>query len=93
MNKTELTKKLSQKTGLSQEDCKTVQEALLETIQESLVSKEKVTLTGFGTFDTKVSKARKGRNPATGEEMLIPAKRRVSFRVGKTLKDSVEGAN
>jgi DNA-binding protein HU-beta len=48
-----------------------------------------VTITGFGTFKTRRTKARKGRNPQTGAEIMIAARNSVSFRAGKGLKDRV----
>jgi DNA-binding protein HU-beta len=64
---------------------------MLEGITESLASGHKVTLTGFGVFEVKASKARMGRNPKTGEEIEIAAKNTPKFRPGKTLKEAVNG--
>jgi nucleoid DNA-binding protein len=64
-------------------------DTVLEGIRRGLQDDESVTLTGFGTFEVKDRKARLGRNPQTGEPIRIDAGRRVGFRVGKALKDSV----
>jgi DNA-binding protein HU-beta len=64
-------------------------DTVLGGIREGLQSDRSVTLTGFGTFEVKDRKARIGRNPQTGEPIQIESGRRVGFRVGKALKDSV----
>ena len=60
-----------------------------ESIKESVAAGEKVTLTGFGTFETVERSARTGINPATGEKILIPASRAVKFKAGKAFKEAV----
>jgi DNA-binding protein HU-beta len=65
-------------------------ESLLANISKALKNKEDVTLTGFGTFKTVNRKARKGRNPQTGEPIKIKASTRVKFVPGKALKADVE---
>ena len=64
-------------------------DTVLDGIKEGLKTDNSVTLTGFGTFEVKERKARMGRNPHTGAPIPIEAGRRVGFRVGKALKDSV----
>lgn len=64
-------------------------DSVLETISEELVSGNEVGLVGFGTFRIQDRKARKGRNPKTGEEMEIPSVKSPAFRAGKSLKESV----
>jgi DNA-binding protein HU-beta len=61
----------------------------LNLIEENLVEGNKVRLDKLGILATKVSSERKGRNPQTGAEMVIPASRKISFRASKTLKDQV----
>ena len=61
----------------------------LDLIESNLVEGNKVRLDKIGILATKMSGERKGRNPQTGAEMVIPASRKVSFRVSKTLKDQV----
>jgi DNA-binding protein HU-beta len=58
-------------------------------ITENLKSDDKIQFTGFGSFNAKNVPARKGRNPSTGAEIQIAARRQVSFSVGKDLKDKV----
>ena len=89
MNKTELVKIVAEKSSLTQSDVNKAFDAILETITESLKSKEEVTLPGFGKFKVSQRSARKGRNPQTGAEINIAAATVPSFSAGKTLKDAV----
>lgn len=95
MNKTELVKKLSKKTGLSLKDSEAAVDSIFNAksgkgiIAVELDSGKKVTIPGFGTFKTVPRKARMGVNPKTGQKMQIPAKNYVTFKAGKTLKDRV----
>jgi integration host factor subunit alpha len=66
-------------------------ETLLEIIKTSLESGEDVLVSGFGKFCVKEKKARKGRNPATGEEALLPARRVVTFKCSRELRERVNG--
>lgn len=68
---------------------KVVDEAL-DIIQEALASGEKVTLTGFGSFEVVPRKARIGRHPRTGEEIRIPASKGVKFKPSKQMKEVVD---
>jgi DNA-binding protein HU-beta len=63
--------------------------AVLSGIQRGLKKNKKVSLVGFGTFEVKKRKARKGRNPQTGEEIKIKASKSVGFRAGKPLKEFI----
>lgn len=56
---------------------------------KAVSNKKKVSINGFGTFESVHSEARKGRNPSNGEEITIPAKERIRFRASKTFKDIV----
>ena len=89
MNKTELVKIVAEKSSLTQSDVNKAFDAILETITESLKSKEEVNLPGFGKFKVSQRAARKGRNPQTGAEINIAAATVPSFSAGKTLKDAV----
>jgi len=90
MNKAELIEEVSNKIGLTKKDTGNVIDALTDTIQKTLSKEEKVTLAGFGTFQVIKRKARRGRNPQTGEELQIPAKKVPKFRAGKGLRGKVE---
>ncbi len=91
MNKGELIEKVVKATGLSKSDVSKTINATIETITKSLKKGEKVSLAGFGTFSVVKSKARKGRNPRTGEILKIRAKKSPKFKAGKTLKDIIAG--
>jgi len=90
MNKAQLIEEVSDKTGLTKKDVRTVVDAVMETIANSLEKGEKVTLVGFGTFQVMQRKARRGRNPQTGEEIQISAKKVPKFVPGKGLREKVK---
>jgi DNA-binding protein HU-beta len=89
LNKTELVGQVAAKTGMTKKDVEKVVSAFFATVEESLKEGDKVQLVGFGTFEVRERKSRKGRNPQTGEEINIPATRVPAFKAGKVLKDSV----
>ena len=68
---------------------KTILSATIETIETTVKKGEKVTLVGFGTFERRERAARKGRNPQTGKEIKIAAKKVPAFSAGKKFKDAV----
>lgn len=90
MNKAELVDSIAERAGISKKDAGEAVEAMLDTIGQALVSGDKVQLTGFGTFEVRDREERKGRNPQTGAEIAIPARRVPAFRPGKVLKDSLQ---
>ena len=85
MNKAQLIEAVAQTTNTKKE-AQTSVETILDTIRGSLKKKEPVTISGFGTFRVKETKARLGRNPKTGEQIQIPAKKKIAFRASKELK-------
>ena len=89
MTKIELIAALSEKADVSKKDAAKVLDALTDTITEELAKKEKITLVGFGIFETRERAARTGRNPQTGKEMKIAASVAPAFKAGKALKDAV----
>ncbi len=89
MTKTELIDKVSTDAELSKSDAGRAVNAVLDNISKSLKKGDSVTLIGFGTFDVAKRKARKGRNPQTGEAIKIPAMKVPKFRAGKALKELV----
>ena len=91
MNKTELVASIAEKTGLTKKAAEGALAAVLGSIECALVKGDKVQLIGFGTFGTKKRAARKGRNPATGKEIKIPASKVVSFAPSSALKEKVNG--
>ena len=89
MNKAELVAAVAEKTNFTKKDAEVALNAVLASIEETLVKGDKVQLIGFGTFEVKERAARIGRNPATGKELEIPASKNPSFKAGKALKDAV----
>ncbi|RAL22640.1 HU family DNA-binding protein [Thermoflavimicrobium daqui] len=89
MNKTDLINKVADATKLSKKEATSAVEAVLKAITEALSAGDKVQLIGFGNFEVKDRAERKGRNPQTGEEIVIPATKVPSFRAGKQLKEEV----
>ena len=68
-----------------------ITESLLELIKSSLASGDDVLVSGFGKFCVKDKKERKGRNPATGEDAILPARRVVTFKWSGKLREKVNG--
>lgn len=89
MYKNEFITAVSEKAGISKKDSETVINAVIGSITEALARGDKVQIAGFGVFETKLRAARRGRNPATGEEMEIPACNVPIFKASKILKDAV----
>lgn len=89
MTKAELIDKIASGAGLSKTDASKALDSTLNSIKAALKKGQKVTLVGFGTFSTKKRKARKGRNPRTGQVINIPAAKVPKFTSGKALKDAV----
>lgn len=85
MNKEELVKATSQEAGLTQAVARKCIDAVFKVIANTLKKGEEVRLVGFGTFKVKERKEKKGRNPRTKEEIVIPAKKVVKFIPGKDL--------
>ena len=76
-------------TGLTKDRINTVAKATVAGIASALKGSKEVSLTGFGKFQVVERAERMGRNPATGEQKLIPASKAVKFKASKTLKDTV----
>ena len=88
MNKKEFITAVAGKTGITKKDATIVLEAFMDTIKEAMSNDEKVHFTGFGTFEVVERAAREGRNPQTGETMIIPARKTPKFKAGKSLKEA-----
>jgi len=89
MNKAELVEAVA-KVTCTKKEAGAALEAILAAIQKALKKGDPVVLTGFGTFGVSKRKARKGRNPKTGEAIKIAAKKVPVFKAGKGLKDAVK---
>lgn len=89
MTKTELIDKVAEKTGLTKKDSGKAIDAVFESVSQALAKNEKVQLVGFGSFEVRRREARKGRNPQTGAEIKIAARKVPVFKAGKALKEAV----
>lgn len=89
MNKTELVAAIAEKTQISKKDSEKVLKAFVDVVTEELAKGEKIQLVGFGTFEVSERAAREGRNPQTGDTMIIAASKAPKFKAGKALKDAV----
>ena len=93
LTKADMAERLSSEQNLSKRDAKEMVEAFFDEVSSSLINNEQVKLSGFGNFDLRDKRSRPGRNPKTGEEVAISARRVVTFRPGQKLKDRVESEN
>lgn len=90
LTKAEMAERLFDEMGLNKREAKDLVEQFFEEVKHSLESNEQVKLSGFGNFDLRDKSQRPGRNPKTGEEIPIQARRVVTFRPGQKLKSRVE---
>lgn len=90
MTKTDLVQAVVESAGLQKKQAQVAVDAILGAIEEALTEGDKVQIPGFGTFEVRERSARTGVNPKNpSEKIQIPACKTVGFKVGKTLKDSV----
>lgn len=90
MNKAQLASEIANKTKLSKSKSLETLNATFESIRSSLKKGQRVQLVGFGTFSVKQRKARLGRNPKTGEQIQIKARKVPAFHAGAELKNSLK---
>ena len=90
LTKAEMAERLYEELGLNKREAKELVELFFEEIRQALELNEQVKLSGFGNFDLREKGERPGRNPKTGEEIPITARRVVTFRPGQKLKSRVE---
>ena len=90
MNKAELASELARRLKLSKSKAVETLNATFETIKSSLKKGQRVQLVGFGTFSVKQRKARLGRNPKTGEQIQIKARKVPAFQAGSELKNALK---
>jgi len=91
LTKAEMAERLFDELGLNKREAKEMVELFFEKIRIALEDGEQVKLSGFGNFDLREKNQRPGRNPKTGQEIPISARRVVTFRPGQKLKARVEG--
>jgi DNA-binding protein HU-beta len=92
MTQSQVASQLSEKAGISKKQAKTALEQLTDLVVRELKKEGSLRLAGLGIFRKRKTKARIGRNPATGEQIKIPARTRLRFTPAKALKDAVLGA-
>jgi integration host factor subunit alpha len=90
LTKAEMAERLFDELGVNKREAKELVEQFFEEIRLALECAEQVKISGFGNFDLRDKKQRPGRNPKTGEEIPIKARRVVTFRPGQKLKARVE---
>lgn len=91
MNKNELITAMAEKAELSKKDAEKALTAFVDIIKDTLSNGDKLTITGFGSFEVVERAERQGRNPATGEAITIAASKSPKFKASKTLKSTVNG--
>ena len=89
MNKVDVVALLADNLDVSRKKAEVAYEALVEAIRAELAKGEKVALAGLGVFEVRNRVARNGRNPRTGEEIVVPEQKTPAFRAGKLLKEAV----
>ncbi|MGK7923202.1 MAG: HU family DNA-binding protein [Trichodesmium sp.] len=93
MNKGELVDEIAKAADVTKKQADAVLSAALEVIMNAVASGDKVTLVGFGSFESRERKAREGRNPKTGAKMEIPETTVPAFSAGKSFKELVADKN
>ncbi|MBW1940359.1 MAG: integration host factor subunit alpha [Deltaproteobacteria bacterium] len=89
LTKTQITESIRQRLDFSKNESSDVIESLLEIIKDTLENGEDVMISGFGKFCVTGKKERKGRNPATGDDMILPKRRIVTFKCSGKLKEMI----
>ncbi len=89
LNKTDIIEEISSKNGFSKKKSREAVETLLKIIKDSLSSGEDVLISRFGKFCVKQKTKRRGRNPATGGDMMLRSRKVVTFRYSENLRDQV----
>ena len=89
MNKGELVDKIAENADVTKKQADAILTAILDSVMEAVATEDKVTLVGFGSFESRKRQAKEGRNPRTGETMTIPETTVPVFSAGKLFKDKV----
>jgi integration host factor subunit alpha len=92
MTKADIVEKVANQTGFTKTDSIEVVEELFALIKDTLEAGEIVKVSGFGNFEVKEKSDRRGRNPQTGEEIVIEARRILTFKASAMLKTSINAA-
>ena len=89
MTKAEIVERVTEKTGFTKKESMEMVELLFDVMKSTLETGEKLKITGFGNFEVKQKADRRGRNPQTGEEITIEARKILTFKPSNMLKDSI----
>jgi integration host factor subunit alpha len=87
MNKTDFINKISESNGFTKNKSAGSIEALLKIIKNTLASGEDILISGFGKFCIKQKESRRGRNPATGDDLLLPSRKAITFKCSERLRE------
>ena len=91
MTKADIVENIYEKVGISKKETAAVVQTIFDTIKETLEDEENVKISGFGNFVIRKKRARRGRNPQTGEEIEISARTVVTFKPSQNLKNVING--
>jgi integration host factor subunit alpha len=91
MTKADIIESVYSKVKLTKKESAEVVELVLETLKQTLERGEKIKISGFGNFHVRTKKSRVGRNPQTGDEIMITARRVLTFRPSQVLKNALNG--
>lgn len=89
LTKADIVESVHEKIGFSKKDSSDIVELVFELMKKTLENGEHVKISGFGKFDSREKRARRGRNPQTGQEIEISARRVLSFKPSQILKDAL----
>ena len=93
LTKAKIAEKLSGELDLNKDDAREIVKAFFDLIRQSLSESQQVNISGFGNFQVRDKSQRPGRNPKTGRDAIISARRVVTFRPGQKLKEQIEGSD
>jgi integration host factor subunit alpha len=90
MTKADLVDKIFEKIGLSKKEAQEIVEILFDTMKQTFIEGESVKISGFGTFNVRKKIARRGRNPQTGDDLVITPRSVITFKTSNQLKSLIE---
>ncbi len=91
LTKAQVAESIQNQIGVSRKESVELLETLLELMKKSLESGDDILISGFGKFSVKQKAKRKGRNPATGDDLILPSRKVVSFKCSTVLRDRIAG--
>jgi len=91
VTKNDMVLKIAREMGMRQTDIKRIVQMTLDGVIDVLVSEQRLELRNFGVFEVRSRKPRKARNPRTGEEVMVPERKVVTFKPGKLMEEKIHG--